>query len=240
VDEEGYTPLMLACEQNPENEEQEDEERHYLEVVQTLIAAGANVNAVSKDGKTALIWAVNNEKLEIVEALLEAGANVAVEVLNEEGEIDTVMSFIGQNDKDPIYRVLKTALDKAEFCQKWGNLELTKNSKSAQQEKSASPILFTFGNLKGQPILNKLEQQLSEAIISLNTSKSTSQIAEKTLALFQIIDRMKAQQDSEEVTPNPKLKIILSELEQDLLKIADAKQIRTKQSTENSLKHKST
>ncbi len=58
-------------------------------VVQTLISAGANVNAVNKKGETALMRAAENGELENVKSLLGAGANA--QIRTKEGE--TVLSM---------------------------------------------------------------------------------------------------------------------------------------------------
>ena len=47
-----------------------------LEIVELLLAAGADVNAKDVYGNTALIWASNKGNLDIVELLLASGANV--------------------------------------------------------------------------------------------------------------------------------------------------------------------
>ena len=46
----------------------------HLEVVQALIAAGADVNKASNDGRTPIYWASFYGHLEVVQALLAAGA----------------------------------------------------------------------------------------------------------------------------------------------------------------------
>ena len=58
------TPLMLAVENNSP------------EMVQTLLQAGANVDAKDKDGKTALMYAARNPTSDIVNILLKYGADV--------------------------------------------------------------------------------------------------------------------------------------------------------------------
>lgn len=59
-DDEGYTPLMIAC----------------PEIAEILIAHKANVNHQAfKDGTTTLMWAVINNKVRSVEILIAAGAH---------------------------------------------------------------------------------------------------------------------------------------------------------------------
>jgi len=48
----------------------------YVEVVQTLISHRANVNQLSKNGRSPLMWASHNGFTPIVQALIEAGAEV--------------------------------------------------------------------------------------------------------------------------------------------------------------------
>ncbi|KAE9385780.1 ankyrin, partial [Gymnopus androsaceus JB14] len=57
-----YTPLMIAAEIG------------HLDVVSVLIEEGANVNAQSEDGSTALRQASQEGHLEIVKLLLNHGA----------------------------------------------------------------------------------------------------------------------------------------------------------------------
>ena len=63
------TPLNWAAKDGPS-----------AETVRLLILAGANINAKDRDGRTALMWAVSQNRsaacLEIVKALLKAGAKI--------------------------------------------------------------------------------------------------------------------------------------------------------------------
>jgi ankyrin repeat protein len=58
----GYTPIYWAS------------VRGHLEVVQALIAAGADVNKANKTGRTPISQASYNGRLEVVQALIAAGA----------------------------------------------------------------------------------------------------------------------------------------------------------------------
>jgi len=49
-----------------------------LEVVKLLLEKNSGVNAKDKDGKTALILALENGRLDVAEALINAGADVNV------------------------------------------------------------------------------------------------------------------------------------------------------------------
>ncbi|HLB40171.1 MAG TPA: ankyrin repeat domain-containing protein, partial [Candidatus Babeliales bacterium] len=44
-------------------------------IVTALIAAGANINATTKSGRTALMWATKNDYTDTVAVLMAAGAN---------------------------------------------------------------------------------------------------------------------------------------------------------------------
>jgi hypothetical protein len=59
-DDEGYTPIMIAC----------------PEIAKILISHRANVNhQASRDGTTSLMWAVINNKIQTVTMLIDAGAH---------------------------------------------------------------------------------------------------------------------------------------------------------------------
>lgn len=63
-EEDGLTPLIIAS------------GRGYIEIVQKLLAAGAQVNTADKFGSTALIWAARKGYLQIIEELLNSGAEL--------------------------------------------------------------------------------------------------------------------------------------------------------------------
>ena len=73
-----------------------------MDKVRALIAAGANVNAKSNRGKTALMNAAEKDGADSVRALIAAGADVNAK--NDEGK--TALIF-AQNRPD-IIRALKT------------------------------------------------------------------------------------------------------------------------------------
>ena len=73
LDDEGETPLMKAS-----------EEARSPEIIEALLAAGANVNDQDDDGETALMYAMDDyADIQIVRALLAGGADVSLE--DEEG-----------------------------------------------------------------------------------------------------------------------------------------------------------
>src|ERR1043165_9664821 len=47
-----------------------------FETVRALLAKRVNVNELSRDGATAILWAVHNSDLRMVRALIAAGSNV--------------------------------------------------------------------------------------------------------------------------------------------------------------------
>ena len=65
------TPLMWAC------------QRGHLECAEALIDAGAAVDMVNNNGRTALMWACTSGHHECAQALIDAGA--AVDMVNNNG-----------------------------------------------------------------------------------------------------------------------------------------------------------
>ena len=49
-------------------------EKNAVDVAKLLIASGADVNAKNRNGRTALMWAVEKKNSDLVEALKAAGA----------------------------------------------------------------------------------------------------------------------------------------------------------------------
>ena len=72
--------------------------RSSVNVIQRIIDAGADVNARTGNGKTALIVAVSsNEDPAVVEALIKAGADI--EIKSNDG--GTALMFAVSNNKNP-------------------------------------------------------------------------------------------------------------------------------------------
>ena len=63
MDSDGKTALMWACQSG------------HLEMVLTLIAGSANINAKSNDGKTAINYSANCGNVELMKLLLAQGAD---------------------------------------------------------------------------------------------------------------------------------------------------------------------
>jgi uncharacterized protein len=99
----GLTPLILAA-SDLASARRNEFEKNVIKVIYFLVEVGADPNAVSDDGWTALIGAVNAGSLEAVQVLLTAGADVKVK--NEQG--DTALSIARESDNDEI---IKTLLD---------------------------------------------------------------------------------------------------------------------------------
>ncbi|KAL5509700.1 hypothetical protein EMCRGX_G005116 [Ephydatia muelleri] len=62
--QDGSSPLKAACLNG------------HLDVVKTLLEAGANINQADKKGRSPLYAASCNGHLDVVKTLLEAGANI--------------------------------------------------------------------------------------------------------------------------------------------------------------------
>ena len=69
AENEGMTPLMVAC-------EAETDVESILEVIAVLVEAGADINAMSKDGITPLFLAACWDTDELMQALVDNGASV--------------------------------------------------------------------------------------------------------------------------------------------------------------------
>jgi len=75
----------------------------YSEIVKTLVAAGANVNAKDKSGATALFSASIDGNTEVVKALISAGADVNIKAKNE---VTILMVASGWNGNREIVKAL--------------------------------------------------------------------------------------------------------------------------------------
>ena len=65
ADDFGFTPLMLAC---------RDEREEQMELVNLLLEHSADVHAINDQGETALSYAMQDGNVECARLLLEAGA----------------------------------------------------------------------------------------------------------------------------------------------------------------------
>jgi len=86
-DENSHTPLIDATRRSP---------KAYL-ICSLLIAAGADINATTDEGKTALIGAAYFGSLEIVQMLLKAGADVNIK--DNEGKTALDYAIIAKNQE---------------------------------------------------------------------------------------------------------------------------------------------
>jgi ankyrin repeat protein len=89
----GWTPLIYAATGGHD------------EMVRYLLAEGANINAVSPNGTTALMMAVREEKFSTAELLIARGANVNVS--NEQGA--TALSWAERSGDTKLVERLKRA-----------------------------------------------------------------------------------------------------------------------------------
>lgn len=97
----GRTPLICASTINGGN----------IEVVKGLLKAGANVNAVCDDGKTALIYATGNACPDIVELLVEAGADVTIKDTQGKTALDYAEELPESSRKNKVLELLRGNLD---------------------------------------------------------------------------------------------------------------------------------
>ena len=83
-----------------------------LEIVNVLIAAGANVNEVNEDGQTGLMFAAKGASLNTLQTLLKAGASASVNAKDKEGQtaIFHAVTGYGQSTRDSSVEVVKALL----------------------------------------------------------------------------------------------------------------------------------
>lgn len=75
-DSKGMTPLMKAAILGIQDARPIDDK---LQIIMHLIDAGAEMDARSVDGKTALMYAVGNSRIEVAELLVSCGASLSIE-----------------------------------------------------------------------------------------------------------------------------------------------------------------
>jgi ankyrin repeat protein len=87
----GYTPLHLAS------------QAAAVDVVKTLVAGGANVNAPTATGATPLMLAATSGRIDVTNALLELGADANA---TEAAHGQTAMMFAAALDRADVVRLL--------------------------------------------------------------------------------------------------------------------------------------
>lgn len=121
ADENGETALMKACSVNPpkpvafptcyiltlEQKKEEESEmdrrrRELLRIVESLIDAGADVNAADNDGRTVLILAASRGHGEIVDRLIDARADINAADNSDE----TALMLAASGGFDKIVKIL--------------------------------------------------------------------------------------------------------------------------------------
>lgn len=132
----GKTALMLAIAGRPQLSQGGGEvvtgdpkDPARLEIIKTLLAAGANVNATDEKGRTTLLWAVPISPLEVIQALLNAGAdpNIRAEMNYVLG--DTALMAAASAKRPEVVRAL---------------LEKGAEVNRSDQERRGTPLLYSI------------------------------------------------------------------------------------------------
>lgn len=125
VDDFGRTPLMwLAYANNADNKFTLESDAKRVPMIDTLVAAGADLNAVDKDGWSALMWASWSGLKDVTLKLIEKGAdlkivdkkgNSALLIAAQAGRADVVKTLLEKGADRLVQNVdKKTAKDLAE------------------------------------------------------------------------------------------------------------------------------
>ncbi|BAZ45309.1 ankyrin [Chondrocystis sp. NIES-4102] len=77
-----------------------------LQIIIHLIDAGANLDAQTSDGKTALMYAVSNSRMEIVQLLVSSGASVEIRDNQGNKAIDLINQGATKQQKSQLKQIL--------------------------------------------------------------------------------------------------------------------------------------
>jgi ankyrin repeat protein len=103
---EGQTPLIVATKfRNPTEAKMNGVEEALLELIQLLIDAGANLNAIDNYGKTALIYTCESGTIQCLKFLLEKGADIDI----KDYEGITALDYSKTKGKNEVSRLLQDA-----------------------------------------------------------------------------------------------------------------------------------
>ena len=175
--EKGETALMYASRGERIAWMRASHEGHET-IVEKLITAGADINAKSKDGDTALMMACQRQNEKIVSALITAGADI--EAKNEKGE--TALIIACQTDKLKIVSALMRAGADV-FNRGPGKFP------SQYANESSNENITNLVNLERQRRIDRISQMQRasrEASTASNTNATTQALTELTTAATEI------------------------------------------------------
>jgi ankyrin repeat protein len=119
----GWTPLMLAAWNGRNLHVQPADLAQVVEIVEALLAAGANPNAVEPEqGRTVLILAASMHHTPIVGALLKAGADVTAEANNGDTAVNSSRSLNGPSAMTALLRDAQVRAEQQVQAQSLGYL----------------------------------------------------------------------------------------------------------------------
>lgn len=102
-DSRGITPLMKTAILGIQDARPIQDK---LQIVMHLIDSGASIDAISTEGKTALMYATGNSRIEIVELLISSGASLSLRDLSGNKAADVIDRNVTPQQRDYLQRIL--------------------------------------------------------------------------------------------------------------------------------------
>jgi len=103
-----FTTLHYVCRDGPSNFAKHVSYDDKTKIAKLLIDNGADVNVISKDGRTPLMYSCLVEHIDMIRLLIKNGADVNKTDKNGQASINYVMNFLpGQTSDDALFELVK-------------------------------------------------------------------------------------------------------------------------------------